>query len=172
MIALIVAAVVLIALVLFIQSRPADFRIVRSAVIPAFPAAVFAEVNDLHRWEAWSPWARMDPDAVNTFTGAESGVGSSFHWKGNRQVGEGVMTIVESDPARRVGIRLDFLKPFKTTNIAEFTFASKGEETLVTWSMTGRNNFASKTFGIVVNCDKMIGGMFESGLANLKTVTT
>ena len=87
----VVALLVVFALV--IATRPADFRISRSAVIPASPAAVFAQVNDFHNWEAWSPWAKMDPDAKSTFDGPTSGVGSKFHWAGNSQVGVGNMSI-------------------------------------------------------------------------------
>jgi hypothetical protein len=37
--------------------------------------------------------------------------------------------------------------------------------------MFGKNNFMSKAFGLFVNCDKMVGGDFEKGLANMKSVT-
>jgi uncharacterized protein YndB with AHSA1/START domain len=168
---LIAVAAVVIALVIVIASRPSGFRISRSATIPAPASVVFAEVNDFHRWNAWSPWARLDPTAQNTFAGAESGVGAVFHWKGNNQVGEGEMTMVESRPNELVRIRLEFLKPFKATNTAEFIFEAKGDETLVTWSMTGTNSFTAKAVVLVMNCDKMVGGMFEKGLANLTEVT-
>jgi hypothetical protein len=35
---------------------------------------------------------------------------------------------------------LDFLKPFASTCAAEFVFQARGDQTAVTWSMTGRNN--------------------------------
>ena len=55
--------------------------------------------------------------------------------------------------------------------MAEFTFKSQGDQTVVTWSMSGKNNFFSKAFGLFVNCDKMVGGDFEKGLATMKSVT-
>ena len=166
---LIAAVVVLAVLALYIHSRPAQFRVSRFAVIPAPASVVFAEVNDFHQWNAWSPWARMDDNAVNTFEGKESGVGSIFRWK-SRKTGEGGMTITDSQPDRLVRIKLDFLKPFKATNIAEFAFEPQGESTLVTWSMTGTNTFAFKAMRLLMDCDKMCGGMFEQGLDNLKAV--
>jgi len=46
----------LIALVLLIAAfQPATFTVSRSTLISAPPAQLFAEVNDLHRWAAWSP---------------------------------------------------------------------------------------------------------------------
>jgi hypothetical protein len=164
----VVALLVVFALV--IATRPADFRISRSAVIPASPAAVFAQVNDFHNWEAWSPWAKMDPDAKSTFDGPTSGVGSKLHWAGNSKVGEGNMTIAESRPNDVIRIDLEFLKPFAANNIAEFTFKRDGNGTEVTWTMTGKNNFMAKAFTLFVNCDKMVGGEFEKGLANMKSV--
>lgn len=160
----------LVVLALVIATRPADFRISRSAVIPASPAAVFAQVNDFHNWEAWSPWAKMDPDAKSTFDGPTSGVGSKFHWAGNSQVGAGNMTIAESRPNDVIRIDLEFLKPFAAKNLAEFTFKPVEDGTEVNWTMTGKNNFMGKAFSLFVDCDKMVGGQFEQGLANIKSV--
>ena len=35
--------------------QPSDFRVVRSATMAASPEAVFSQVNDFHKWQAWSP---------------------------------------------------------------------------------------------------------------------
>ena len=166
---LIGVAVLVALLALFVATRPAAGS--RSAVIPTPASVLFADVSDFHRWEAWSPWAKLDPDAVNTYSGAESGAGAVFRWSGNNRVGEGIMTNLESRPNTLVRIKLEFLKPFKATNTAEFIFEPQGNGTRVTWSMTGTNNFVGKAMGLLMNCDKMVGGMFEKGLVNLKTVT-
>jgi hypothetical protein len=36
--------------------------------------------------------------------------------------------------------------------------------------MSGRNNFIGKAFGLFVDCDKMVGGQFEKGLASMKAI--
>jgi hypothetical protein len=167
---LIVLAVVIIGLVIVVSLRPAEFRVMRSTRIVARPEAVFAEVNDLHRWEAWSPWAKLDPNAKSTYEGPRAGVGAVFAWSGNNQVGEGRMTIVESRPNELVGFKLEFTRPFKATNAAEFTFRPEGNQTVVTWTMSGKNNFLSKAMGLFVNCDTMVGGQFEKGLTTMKSV--
>ncbi len=166
-----IAGIVVI-LAIIVAMQPSDFRVTRTATIPAPASVVFEQINDFHKWQAWSPWARMDPAAKNSFEGAASGEGAIFRWSGNKQVGEGSMTLLESRPGELIRIQLDFLKPFKGTNIAEFTFKSSGDQTIVTWSMHGKNNFISKAFGLIMNCDKIVGGQFENGLANLKSVTT
>jgi len=154
----------------FVAMQPTDFRISRSATIPAPASTLFEEVNDFHKWEAWSPWARLDPNAKNSYEGAPSGEGAIMRWVGNNQVGQGSMTLMESRPNQLIRIKLEFLKPFQATHTAEFTFKPSGDQTLVTWSMSGKNNFASKAFVLLMNCDKMIGTQFEKGLENLKTV--
>jgi uncharacterized protein YndB with AHSA1/START domain len=164
-------AVVVMVFAFVVALQPSDFRIVRSATIPAPPDAVFSQVNDFHKWEAWSPWAKKDPAAKNSFEGAPSGTGAVFSWAGNREVGEGRMTLTESHPPELIRIRLDFVKPFAGTNITEFTFKPEGNQTVVTWSMSGKNNFIARAFCLFMNMDKMVGGEFEKGLENLKMVT-
>ena len=164
-----VAALVLV-FIIVVASRPADFRYERSTTIAAPPSAVFPHLNDLHKWQAWSPWAKKDPDAKTTFEGPQEGVGSAMSWAGDSNVGEGKMTITESKPNELVQYRLDFLKPFTGTNMAEFTFTPEGNGTKVVWSMSGKNNFFSKAFGLFVDCEKMIGDDFEQGLKDLKAI--
>jgi hypothetical protein len=170
---LIILAVVIAVFVIIVLRRPDSFSVSRSAIIPAPAAVVFAQVNDFHRWQAWSPWARMDPQAKETFTGPESGVGAQFAWAGNRDIGEGRMTIVASQPAERIGIRLDFIKPMAGTSDTVFTFTpGAGGGTTVTWAMSGKSTgFVSKAMSLVMNCDKMIGGQFEQGLKNLEATS-
>ena len=153
-----------------VASRPSEFRVERTRVIAAPPAAVFAQVNDFHKWPTWNPWGKLDPTMKQTYEGAPAGVGAVYTWAGNRQVGEGRMTIVESRPDELIRLRLDFMKPLPGTSTAEFTFKPEGDGTAVTWSMDGTNGFLAKAIGLVFNMDRMIGGQFEKGLADMKTV--
>jgi hypothetical protein len=167
---LIVVAVVVVLLVILIVLQPAEFHVVRSATIAAPASAVFAQVNDFHNWEAWSPWAKIDPAAKNTYTGAAAGTGAVFTWDGNSKVGEGTMTMTESHPNDLIRIKLEFRRPFKGINDVEFTFKPDGNQTLVTWSMSGRKIFITKAIGLIMSMDKMVGGQFTQGLENLNSV--
>jgi uncharacterized protein YndB with AHSA1/START domain len=167
---LIAIAAVIVLFIIIVAMQPNEFRVTRSAGIAAPPENIFPRANDLHKWEAWSPWAKMDPACKNSYAGATAGTGAIFAWAGNKKVGEGQMTITESRPNELIRIKLEFLKPFKSTNTAEFTFKAEGGQTLVTWSMSGKNNFFFKAFSLFVNCDKMVGRDFEKGLAALKSV--
>ncbi len=164
------AAVVAIFLIV-VASQPSEFRVTRSASIPAPVSVVFEQVNDLHKWQAWSPWAKMDPAAKVSFAGPSAGVGASFSWAGNEKIGEGRMTITESRPGELVRFKLEFKKPFEGTNDAEFTFKPQDNGTAVSWSMSGQNNFLFKAVGLFMNCDKMVGDQFEEGLRNLTAVS-
>lgn len=164
----IVALIAIFCVVVAVQ--PEDFRVSRSATMAAPQSAVFEQVNDLHKWEAWSPWAKLDPNAKFSYEGPTTGEGSKFSWDGNSDVGAGSMTIVGSQPDDRVALRLDFTRPMEGTCDVDFTFKPEGDETLVTWSMSGKNGFLAKAISLFIDCEAMAGGQFEQGLANMKQV--
>lgn len=158
---------VVVILLIVVAMQPDEYRIERSGTIAAPTPVVFEQVNDLHKWNDWSPWAKLDPNAKNTFEGAESGEGAVFKWAGNDEVGEGKMTIVESKPNELIKIQLDFLKPFESTGNSEFTFKPDGDKTAITWAMYGKHSFVEKGICLFMNMDKMLGASFEEGFANM-----
>lgn len=167
---LLALAFIAILFIVVIAGQSTDFSIARSATMSVSPEEIFPHVNDLHKWNAWSPWAKLDPKSQSIFEGPVSGTGSVMTWTGNNKVGEGKMTITESQPSKSIRLRLDFQKPMKATNIVEFTFSPEGSGTMVVWKMAGKNNCAGKIFGLFVNCEKLVGRQFEKGLATLKSL--
>jgi len=166
-----IALVVVIALVLiYAATRPDTFRVERSAVMNAAPEKVFAQINDLHNWAAWSAWEKKDANMKKTFSGAASGKGAIYGWEGNNNVGKGSMTITESLPATKVQIKLDFIAPFEGHNMADIVLQPEGNGTRVVWSMYGTMAFIPKVMGLFFSMDKMIGKDFEDSLASLKQV--
>lgn len=161
-------AVLLAAFLGIAAMQPADFAIARSTTIEAPAEQVFAQVNDFHAWENWSPWAKLDPSMKKSYEGPTSGEGASYSWSGNGKVGEGQLTNVSSESPKRIVVRLDFLRPMRATNMAEFKFEPQGTGTLVTWTMTGKNNLIAKAIHLVCSLEKLIGPDFEKGLAQLK----
>ncbi len=162
--ALVVAAFALAAVV---ATRPSDFRIERSTTINAPADIAYGLVSDFHGWADWSPWEALDPAMKKTFTGQAGEKGSSYEWQGNKDVGEGRMTIVETKPSSLVEIKLEFIKPFAATSQTTLTFEPAGDKTRVTWAMVGQNNFVAKAMTLFMNMDKMVGADFEKGLAKL-----
>jgi len=149
---LIALAVIVIGFVLIVATRPSEYRVARTVT------------------NAWNPWAKMDPAMNQTYEGAPTGVGAIYTWTGNRQVGEGRMTLTESRPSELIRVNLEFLKPFAATSTAEFTFRPDGQRTAVTWSMVGHLNFVTKVVHLFVGMDRLIGANFEKGLADMKSV--
>jgi uncharacterized protein YndB with AHSA1/START domain len=165
-----VVVVLLVILLIAASTRPSSFRVQRSAKIKAPPERIYSILSDFHRWSSWSPWEKMDPAMTRTHSGAESGKGAAYAWKGNKKVGEGRMEITEVSPPLKITIKLDFLKPFEAHNTAEFTLEPQGDATQITWAMTGPQAFMMKVMSLFMNMDQMIGKDFEAGLANLKTI--
>lgn len=164
-------AVVIGVFVVIVAMQPAEFKISRKATIAAPAAVVFGQINDFHKWSAWSPWEKMDPNMKRTFDGQPAGTGAGYAWVGNDQVGEGRMTITDSRPNELILIKLEFLKPFAATNDTAFSLISEGGQTVVTWTMAGTNNFLAKAFCLFMDMDKMVGGDFEKGLEAMKAVS-
>jgi len=166
----IAVVVLLAALLIYAATQPDTFRIQRATSIKAPPEKIFAVLNDFMRWEAWSPWEKKDPAMKRTFSAVTSGKGAVYAWEGNSDVGHGRMEIAESVAPSKVAIKLDFVKPFETHNMVEFTLEPKGDSTNVTWAMQGPMPYISKLITVFVNMDSMVGKDFEAGLANLKAV--
>ena len=161
-----------IALLLIVAAtRPDRFRVQRTAVIKASAPKIFALINDLKSFNNWNPYERKDPGIKGSYSGPASGVGAAYAWEG-RKVGAGRMEIIAAEAPSQVTMKLDFLKPFKAQNTAEFTLQAQGESlTIVTWAMHGSSPYLSKLMGVVISMDTRIGKDFEAGLANLKALT-
>jgi hypothetical protein len=164
-------AVVMSVLAAVIALQPSAYSVSRSAVIASAPAEVFPLVDDFHNWNSWSPWAKLDPAIKETHEGPNSGTGAVYQWTGDKKVGKGIMTILESRPPSRVRIKLEFIEPFASVADTVFDFAPSGEGTTVTWTMSGKSDFLSKAFCLFMGgMDKAIGPDFEKGLSQMKTV--
>jgi len=163
-------ALIVVALLVYAATRPDTFRVERSIRIQAPPDKIFPLINDLHQWEAWSPWEKVDPAVQRSYSGAPSGPGAVYAWQGNNKVGQGRMEITATTPPARVLMKIDFIKPFEGHNTIEFTLVPEGEATRVTHAMYGPSSFVSKLMGLFFSMDSMIGNKFAEGLASLKTL--
>lgn len=162
------AAVILVFVVL-VAIQPSDFRVERVTTIKGSPAAVFEQVNDLHKWQTWSPWAKLDPNAKVSFEGPATGEGAAMSWSGNDKVGEGKMTLIESRPNEAIKAKVEFVKPYAGTSTSAFSLKPEGEETVVVWTIGGHHNVVEKAMCLVMGGEKMIGADLEKGLAQLKS---
>ncbi len=165
---LITAAV--IAILAIAGTRPAAYHVERSVVTTASPERAYALINDLHRFPDWSPWQKLDPAMKIDFAGPQQGVGAKYHWLGNKQVGEGRMTITDSEAPSHVGMKIEFVAPFVSVNDVRFAITPDGAGSRLTWGMDGTNNYMAKVMTLFVSMDSMMGKDFEAGLSSLKAL--
>jgi uncharacterized protein YndB with AHSA1/START domain len=166
----IIIVVAIAAILIFAAMQPSSFRVQRSTTIKAPPEKIFAAINDFHRWEAWSPWEKIDPTVKRSYSGTDNGKGAMYAWEGNKDIGQGRMEIIDSIPSSKLLVKIEFIKPFAATNTVEFNLAQSGENTTVTQAMYGPSPFISKLMGLFFSMDKMVGDKYEEGLASLKTI--
>jgi hypothetical protein len=160
------AAVVLIVA----ATKPDTFRLQRSTEIKASPDKIYPLIADFRRWTAWSPYEHRDPALRRTYSGAPGGKGAIYAWEGNKDVGAGRMEMTAATESSEIVLDLDFSRPFVAHNVVTFSLVPRNDTTTVTWAMQGPVPFFAKVIHVFINMDKMVGGDFDTGLANLKAV--
>ena len=154
--------------VVAVAVRDENYRIDRSVKVNASPAAIFAVLKDFRQFEHWNPWEKLDPKMEKTFEGESGAAGSYYHWAGNKEVGEGTMTILDTQNDEGVDLRLEFFRPFASQATVRWSIAPAGDGSqVVTWTMKGKHaNLMAKAFAPVMN--SMLTKNFDEGLAKLK----
>ena len=171
-VALAAAVVAVGVLVAFAATRPPVFEVRRTALIKAPPEKIFALIDDLRGWRAWSPYENLDPGMARDYSGPESGPGAAYAWRSDGRAGVGRMAIVEAEAPRRIVIALDFVQPMRASDMAEFRLQPEGEgATRVTWSMSGPYPLPARIVGAAIGMERLVGRDFEAGLANLKAAS-
>ncbi|MEM6930787.1 MAG: SRPBCC family protein, partial [Myxococcota bacterium] len=166
--------VLLLAVGLFVavvSSQPSEMHIERSATFDAVPSDVFPHINDLEKTQVWSPWAERDPNMEVTYSESKAGVGASYRWEGNDEVGSGTQTIVESVANEKVVTALEFQTPFASNASATMLLMPVGDEqTEISWSLDAESGFMDKLVGMMFDMDALVGADYEHGLARLREV--
>jgi uncharacterized protein YndB with AHSA1/START domain len=163
-----IVALVVLSILVIAAFRTGTIQILRSRSIQAPPDKVFAMIDDFHNWKQWAPQDMEDPAMKRTFSGPEQGLGAASEWSGSGNSGKGRMLIIESEPPKKITVKVDFVKPFEANNVNEFILESVGASTMVTWKMHGTNAYFMKVMGLFVNMDKVMGKHFDRGLDSLK----
>jgi len=168
---------ILIALVLIVGGvlvlaafQPDSFRVQRKLAIKAPPEKIFPLIDNLHENARWQPYYSKDPQIKLSYSGPDSGPGAQVDFSGGAQVGSGRVSITGGEAPAKVDMRLQMLKPFSADNAIEFTLTPSGDSTEVSWTMQGQVPYPAKIMHLFFNMDRMVGGDFETGLANLKAI--
>lgn len=161
-----------IVVIIIIVSRfqPDTYTVERTATIEAPPQVVHAQLNDFRNWEKFNPWADADPNPRYTYEGPATGVGSVYHWEGNKEFGKGRFTIAESKPDEYIKVDMQFIEPFAGAGVVEYRMAPAPGGTQLTETMTGEHSWMSKIMCLFVSFDKMLGEKFEEGHRRMNAV--
>ena len=161
-------ALAIIAVVILASRRPATFCVTRSIDIAAPAEHIYPLIANLRSMNTWNPFVAPDPAIKVDYLGPDMGPGAAHTWSGNRTVGEGRIDVTDVVEPSRVAMRLQMVKPMRADNSVEFTLSPAGTGTNVTWSMSGRQPLIGKIMTLFIDCDRMVGGQFDKGLAKLK----
>ncbi len=145
---------------------PAHCHMERSAEIKASPSEVYAYLMDLSKTAEWSPFVAMEPTAKTSFTGTAGQNGQVWSWEGAK-LGVGTNTIVESTP--NAFIHQELLFNGKDKAEADFRMVPAGDGTQLTWTFDCEMGYpGGRWMGLMMT--KFMGGHYDTGLANLKTI--
>lgn len=167
--ALVLLAVLLIFLG-YVSTRSGKFYYERSGVINAPVEKVYPFVSNFKMGEQWSPYEQMDPNMKKTFSGTDGEVGAVMEFEGNSETGSGKLEMLKLVPNELVEMKLIMTKPLYAENLIQYRLTPEGAGTKFTWSMSGDGGFMSKLIGVLIDCEKMVGDQFNTGIANLKKV--
>ena len=165
---IILLAIIAIGALILMAVSPKKMVLTESDTMEAPPTVIYNIVNDFKKWEEWSPWAEMDPNAVNTYSKKTEGKGATWGWKGNKDVGEGFQTITESVPYESINTALKF-NGFDGESKSNWTFEKEGEKTKVTWDFDGAETpFVFRPFNLLMK--GKLKKTYKQGLANIRQI--
>lgn len=164
---------ILLIFIIVAALKPEDYLIKRDILIKSSPEVIFAYLVNAKNADQWMPWKETDPQVKMSYSGPDEGVGSTSSWESPGQMGTGKAEVYEVLPNRSVKTKISYSKPMQMTQDSEFTITPQGDSTLMTWSVSGKQPFFARLMCTLMfmNMDKYVGGMFEKGLIQLKTIT-
>jgi hypothetical protein len=146
---------------------PSKASMERSVIINAPIEEVYGSINEINRWEEWSPWMRMDPSIRIDYFGNPAGPGAGFRWiSSNPNLKTGSIMLTHCQPNDSIMFVMDYM--LKRKIIGYFYLVPENDQVKVTWKLDidlGKNP-VRKFFGRFA--DKAFGPDFNKGLQFLK----
>jgi len=148
---------------------PAHQEVTRNVRINAPAELIYEKLISLEEFNRFATWNKEDSTTQFNTTGQDGTVGASIAWKGHPMIsGEGVITITELVPGKKIGYRIDFVKPKKGKANSVFDLAAASGTTNVTWTFHLSTPRPRNIFNLFYNMNKERGQEFEDGLMMLK----
>jgi effector-binding domain-containing protein len=162
-----VLGILVILLVIVSACLPGTVVVSRTRVMPISRATAFEKITTLQEWPKWMTWAKLDTAAVYTYSAEPAvGKGAWYTWKGNKDMGEGKMTITEIYGMDSV--KMDLVFADYPPNPVVFKLFDKDKGTEVYWAMTMKMPFLMRIMGLFM--DGMMAKDFEGGLEGIETL--
>lgn len=167
---ILIVIVVLIAGILVIAAtRPNTFTVERSLKMNAAPEKIFPCLTSWKKGLEWSAWEKTDKDVKRTFTGPDSGMGAVYEFEG-KKAGHGKLSFKSIVPNEQAKIDLTFYKPMQGSNEVTYSLKKEGNETVMTYHMTGPMPLIARVIWLFVNMDKYMGDKFNESMQSLKAI--
>lgn len=161
---ILVSIIILSIISMFLSPKNLRVEVEQSVQAPA--NTCFSLVEDITRWELWSPWAELDSNAVYSYSANTSEVGARMHWKGNEAVGEGWQTMTQRNKADSIQYSLEF-KDWDGLAYTNIYFQEIKDNTLVRWTFEGSDTpFPLRPLNLIGKSG--LKKSLEKGLTNLK----
>lgn len=163
----IIIAVILIAMLVFLPSK---LDIKKSVIIDAPVEVVFAQVEDLKNWTAWSPWEKLDPNMNKTYSDNTKGLNAKLEWTSEMQeVGNGSMVLSEVVDNKKIITTMTM--EGEDGGSGGFDFEEVEGGTKITWYMYQEYStfqLASRFFTLLF--ESMVAEQFVNGLNDIKEI--
>jgi len=147
---------------------PSHYKVERSIEIAASPEKIYQYIESPRAWPQWTVWNQRDPNMQITYLGPEKGEGAKWSWKSQTE-GSGGMDFIKADAPRSLDYKLSFPE-FNMTSSGRLALTPVGTVTKVTWTNEGDVGLNPVMRYFSLGMDSLVGGDFEAGLTNLKTL--
>ncbi len=148
--------------------QPKDVVVSRSAFIKAPKEVVFQQMVHFKNWRNWSPWTKLDTSMKDSFSVADSGAGSFYHWKGDLSKTGEVEIRNKSISGTAMVFDFELLQPSHVITSGALKAEDSAGGTKATFSFTNHFDYPWNAMTIFMNIDNLLSKDFEAGLNNMK----
>ena len=148
---------------------PTDYEVMTTINIEKPKEDVYSYLSYVKNQNKFGPWAKMDPDMKQTFTGIDGTLGFVSRWESDHpHVGIGEQEITGLHPGERIDFALRFETPNEAFATAYFTTeAIDSTQTKVVWGCAGTIDYPWNIL-LLTGMQKEMEQQFQEGLQNLK----
>lgn len=139
-----------------------------SAIIDVDQQRLYEYLSDLKHFDEWNPFSAMAKDMTSSLSAVTNEVGAKYTYS-DKRMGSGEMTLTELHPNSLIRLQMKFMMPSETLADIVWSLTPVGENTQMTWTMSGERGTKDRVMNRLFGLDRMMEKHFTQGLARLKT---